>query len=148
MRERTRKIYLCGRMIGLPNFNFPAFHTITTQLRGAWRTVTNPAEINPDGGNWNDCMRRDIAALMDCDTVATLPGWEHSKCARLEVAPLAEADTRVLWWSGTEKKFVQVFRHDRPKYEHLGWYAERIATQEAFNFQLYVTDDIDCFCGD
>lgn len=30
-------------------------------------------------------MRRDIAALMDCDTVATLPGWEHSKGARLEV---------------------------------------------------------------
>lgn len=30
-------------------------------------------------------MRRDIAALMDCDTVATLPGWEHSKGAKLEV---------------------------------------------------------------
>ena len=30
-------------------------------------------------------MRRDIAALMDCDTVATLPGWEHSKGAHLEV---------------------------------------------------------------
>ena len=32
---------------------------------------------------------RDIAALMDCDTVATLPGREHSKGARLEV-PIAE----------------------------------------------------------
>lgn len=30
-------------------------------------------------------MRRDTAALMDCDAVATLPGWEHSKGARLEV---------------------------------------------------------------
>ncbi|MEN4946596.1 DUF4406 domain-containing protein [Pseudomonas proteolytica] len=30
-------------------------------------------------------MRRDIAALMDCDTVATLPGWKESKGALLEV---------------------------------------------------------------
>ncbi|PTR23700.1 MULTISPECIES: DUF4406 domain-containing protein [unclassified Pseudomonas] len=30
-------------------------------------------------------MRLDIDALMDCDTVATLPGWAHSKGARLEV---------------------------------------------------------------
>ncbi|MNC15431.1 MULTISPECIES: DUF4406 domain-containing protein [unclassified Pseudomonas] len=43
------------------------------------------AEINPDGGTWNDCTRCDIAALMDCNTVAMLPGWEHSKGAQLEV---------------------------------------------------------------
>jgi hypothetical protein len=30
-------------------------------------------------------MRRDIAALMNCDTVAKPPGWEHSKGAGLEV---------------------------------------------------------------
>ena len=30
-------------------------------------------------------MRRDIAPLMDCDTVATLPGWQESKGAQLEV---------------------------------------------------------------
>ncbi|MNL71801.1 hypothetical protein D3C87_1970140 [compost metagenome] len=58
---------------------------MTANLRADGHTVTNPAELNPDGGSWNDCMRRDIAALMYCDTVATLPGWEHSKGARLEV---------------------------------------------------------------
>ena len=30
-------------------------------------------------------MRRDIAALMECDTVATLPGWQDSRGASLEV---------------------------------------------------------------
>ncbi|MFJ2676900.1 DUF4406 domain-containing protein [Pseudomonas sivasensis] len=30
-------------------------------------------------------MRRNIAALMDCGNVATLPGWEQSKGARLEI---------------------------------------------------------------
>ena len=80
-----KRIYLSGPMTGLPGLNFAAFHAMTTNLRAGGHTVTNPAELNPDGGTWNDCMRRDIAALMDCDTVATLPGWEHSKGARLEV---------------------------------------------------------------
>ena len=81
----VKRIYLSGPMTGLPDLNFAAFHAMTTNLRAGGHTVTNPAEINPDGGTWNDCMRRDIAALMHCDIVATLPGWEHSKGARLEV---------------------------------------------------------------
>lgn len=72
-------------MTGLPGLNFAAFHSMTASLRAVGHTVTNPAELNPEGGSWTDCMRRDIAALMDCDTVATLPGWEYSKGARLEV---------------------------------------------------------------
>ena len=81
----VKRIYLSGPMTGLPDLNFAAFHAMTTSLRASGNTVTNPAEINPEGGTWNDCMRRDIVALMECNTVATLPGWEHSKGARLEV---------------------------------------------------------------
>ena len=80
-----KRIYLSGPMTGLPGLNFAAFHAMTTNLRAGGHTVTNPAEINPDSGTWNDCMRRDIVALMECNTVATLPGGEHSKGARLEV---------------------------------------------------------------
>ncbi|MGA8134053.1 MAG: DUF4406 domain-containing protein [Pseudomonas gingeri] len=80
-----KRIYLSGPMTGLPVLNLPAFSAMTTSLRQAGHAVTNPAELNPDGGSWHDCMRRDIVALMECDTVATLPGWEHSKGARLEV---------------------------------------------------------------
>ncbi|WP_312491924.1 DUF4406 domain-containing protein [Pseudomonas cremoris] len=80
-----KRIYLSDPMTGLPGLNFAALHAMTTNLSAGGHTVTNPAELNPDGGTWNDCMRRDIAALMDCDALATLPGWEHSKGARLEV---------------------------------------------------------------
>lgn len=80
-----KRIYLSGPRSGLPDLNFSAFHAMTTNLRAGGHIVTNPAEINPEGGTWTDCMRRNIVALMDCDTVATLPGWEHSKGARLEV---------------------------------------------------------------
>ncbi|WP_458722401.1 DUF4406 domain-containing protein [Pseudomonas brenneri] len=80
-----KRIYLSGPMTGLPGLNFAAFHALTTILRASGHTVTNLAELNPDGGTWNDCMRRGIAALMDCDIVATLPGWQESKGAQLKV---------------------------------------------------------------
>ncbi|WP_095067837.1 DUF4406 domain-containing protein [Pseudomonas sp. Irchel 3A18] len=79
------KIYLSGPMTGLPDLNFPAFNAESARLRGLGFDVVNPAELNPDGASWGECMRKDIVALMGCGMVATLPGWEHSKSARLEV---------------------------------------------------------------
>ena len=69
-----KRVYLSSAMNSLPELNFPVFHAMTSQLRSADHTVTNPVEVNPDGGTWSDCMRRDIVALMDCDTMDTLPG--------------------------------------------------------------------------
>jgi 3'-phosphoadenosine 5'-phosphosulfate sulfotransferase (PAPS reductase)/FAD synthetase len=52
---------------------------------------------------------------------------------------------RVIFWSGLEEKFNQVFRMDRPKYSHLAWYAENYKGQmDAFGH----AEDIDCLCGD
>ncbi|TCV51354.1 DUF4406 domain-containing protein [Pseudomonas sp. 460] len=78
-------IYLSGPMTGLPDLNFPAFHAMAARLRAAGYAVINPAELEHPTKEWSDCLRRDIVALMECHTVATLPGWEHSKGARLEV---------------------------------------------------------------
>ena len=81
-----RTIYISGPMTGRPSLNFPAFNAEAARLRALGYTVINPAEINPDEGmSWHDCMRADIRALMDCDTVATLPGWLNSSGAHLEV---------------------------------------------------------------
>ncbi|VVO21752.1 DUF4406 domain-containing protein [Pseudomonas fluorescens] len=80
-----KRLYLSGPMSNLPDLNFPAFHAMTARLRAAGHQVVNPAEINPDGGTWDECMRRDIVALMDCDTVAMLLGWLNSEGAFLEV---------------------------------------------------------------
>ena len=53
-----KRIYLSSLMTGLPDLNCPACATITDSLRADGQTVTNPAELNPDGGTWNDCMLR------------------------------------------------------------------------------------------
>jgi hypothetical protein len=72
-------------MTGLPDYNFPAFAAEAARLRGLGFDVVNPAEINPDGGTWEECMRRDVALLVTCDHVATLPDWQKSQGASLEV---------------------------------------------------------------
>jgi len=81
----VKRIYLSGPMTSMLDLNFPLFHATADRLRAAGHTVINPAELNPEPGTWSECMRRDIAALMDCDTVATLPGWQDSRGASLEV---------------------------------------------------------------
>lgn len=45
-----KRIYLSGPMTGLPELNFPAFAAMTANLRADGHTVTNPAELYPDGG--------------------------------------------------------------------------------------------------
>ena len=48
--------------------------------------MVNPVDINPDPGKpWEQCLRADIKAMLDCDTIALLPGWERSRGAHLEL---------------------------------------------------------------
>jgi hypothetical protein len=80
------KVYLSGPMTGIPEWNFPAFNAEAARLRAAGHYVVNPAELNPDTSmSWHQCMRADIKALCDCDTLALLPGWEVSQGAHLEL---------------------------------------------------------------
>jgi hypothetical protein len=78
-------IYISGPMSGKPGLNFDEFNAAAAKLRADGYQVINPAEITIDhGAKWEECLRRDIRAMMDCDAIAMLPGWEHSKGARLE----------------------------------------------------------------
>lgn len=102
--------YLAGPMSGIENLNFPAFHAEAARLRALGYEVVNPAEINGGDGeiaacaamtpeqyqaHWRNCMRRDIAALLECDGVALLPGWHKSKGASLEVHIATQFDMPV-----------------------------------------------------
>ena len=79
------KTYIAGPMTGIKDLNFPAFHQAAEWLRGMGHEVVNPAEINPDHHmSWEACMRSDIAALVTCDAIMLLPGWEDSRGAKLE----------------------------------------------------------------
>lgn len=80
-----KTIYLSGPMSGLPDLNFPAFNAEAARLRHLGYTVVNPADINTDSADWHQCLRADIRAMMDCDTLALLGGWQQSVGAHLEL---------------------------------------------------------------
>ncbi|GHC72744.1 hypothetical protein GCM10007320_08830 [Pseudorhodoferax aquiterrae] len=81
-----KRVYIAGPMSGHPEMNFPAFHAEAARLRALGFDVVNPAEIKAEpAGCWHAAMRADIAQLVTCDGVATLPGWQRSRGASIEV---------------------------------------------------------------
>lgn len=80
------KLYLSGPMSDMPALNHPAFNAMTERLRAAGYHVISPAENGlPPDAPWVAHMRVDIPAMLLCDAVATLPRWNKSKGANLEV---------------------------------------------------------------
>jgi hypothetical protein len=79
------KIYISGPMTGLPGLNFSAFNYAAETLRAAGYEVVNPAEVDQgENPTWAQCMRKDIALLLQCDAIALLPGWWDSRGSRIE----------------------------------------------------------------
>ncbi len=81
-------IYLSGPMTGLPDYNYPAFNEAAAQLREFGFRVLNPAELF--GGDTtrsrSEYLKADLLVLIqDAELVVTLPEWEQSQGARLEV---------------------------------------------------------------
>lgn len=77
------KIYISGPMTGYPDNNYPAFEYALQQFAG---DAISPHNIHEDATDlsWAGYMRRDIAAMMKCDSIVMLAGWERSRGAHLE----------------------------------------------------------------
>ncbi len=79
------KLYISGPMTGIKEHNYPAFFKAERKLLAAGYEVSNPAQyVAKFGETWEDCLRRDIKDLMDCQGVAILKGWGDSRGALLE----------------------------------------------------------------
>jgi nucleoside 2-deoxyribosyltransferase len=104
------RVYLAGPMRGIPEYNFPAFHSAAARLRSWGHEVWSPAEndVTADGFDpardaaqpMKHYMERDLPEVYRSDAVAVLPGWRDSAGARLEVyvaeqcgIPVLDADT-------------------------------------------------------
>jgi hypothetical protein len=94
-------IYIAGPMRGYPNHNFDAFMDADKKLRRKWSsavgTIYNPAQMDLDEGfdpsqtedskqHLKECMTRDLNAILKCDAIYMLPGWEKSEGAKVEHA--------------------------------------------------------------
>lgn len=80
------RIYIAGPCTGLPDNGYPAFNDAAAKLRALGYSVINPAENSPPPcGSWLGYMRMSVAQVAQVDTVVLLPGWIHSKGARIEM---------------------------------------------------------------
>lgn len=81
------RIYISGPMTGIDEYNYPAFNLLAGLLRADGHDVCNPAEFF--GGDASrtraEYIRESIVQLLDCEMVVTLPGWEFSEGACLEI---------------------------------------------------------------
>ena len=83
---RANRVYVAGPMTGIADFNYPAFNAVADQLRAQGYEVENPADHGiVEGAQWADFIAYNLTRLGLCGVIALLPGWEHSKGARLEV---------------------------------------------------------------
>ena|SRR2546430_13401496 len=81
-------IYVSGPMAGYDNYNRAFFQRAADGLRELGFHVLSPHEVVlPERPlpTYEDYLKADIALLVQARTVVTLPGWECSKGARLEV---------------------------------------------------------------
>lgn len=92
--SKKDRIYVCGPMTGIPDFNRPAFNEAARLLRNQGYEVVNPAEFE-QAGRWEDLMKRAIPKLLSCHRVALLDGWNKSRGARLEIHIAREVGIRI-----------------------------------------------------
>lgn len=78
------KVYIAGPMTGYPKLNYPAFAAMAEKLRRMGFEVVSPAELNPITCGYREAMLNDIRALIECDHICMMEGWEKSKGATLE----------------------------------------------------------------
>lgn len=108
------RCYLAGPMTGYPLFNFPAFDKRRDELRAAGHIVVSPAdldraigfdpadenalaEIRVDDAFIDAAIQRDVAAILQCDAIVMLKGWEYSKGAKGELGVAKWRGLRVFY---------------------------------------------------
>jgi hypothetical protein len=98
--------YISGPMTGLPEYNKPAFDDAAAFLRAQGKSVYNPAS-DADIDNTRPrkyYMRQDIEALLMCESIVMIEGWEKSSGAKLELAIAKELEMPVYFLSNSKLK--------------------------------------------
>lgn len=92
-------VFIAGPMTGLPEYNYPLFHRVGERLEEYGFDVRSGAHdyctggrkhkrTPPDPKNADDhgyYLRESLRELLLSDVYLTLPGWEDSKGAQMEV---------------------------------------------------------------
>src|ERR1019366_8835019 len=89
-------VYLAGKMRGVEKFNFPRFEAAAKDLESKGWTVLSPHRMDLEIGfdpsktlesqnfHIEDCVRRDVEAIIKSHAMALLPQWANSVGAKCE----------------------------------------------------------------
>lgn len=83
-------LYIAGPMTGYPELNYPAFNEAEAKLKAAGYETRNPVDAEKfrsegDDPTWQWYMKHALYFLLGSEGVATLPLWQRSRGAQLEV---------------------------------------------------------------
>jgi hypothetical protein len=128
--QRKRVLYIAGPMRGIAWFNYPLFDRVAKELRDAGNEVISPADedrrhdgfdpyANPSHANPDACtfpksmdfaktVRRCLDAVLRCDEIVLLPGWENSNGAVAELT--------LAMWLNKRVRDVRIDDQDRITY--------------------------------
>ena len=87
MKNKLPKLYISGPMTGIVDKNAIAFRLAAICLGSKGYKTVNPwdLDVKDSRETWEECLRRDIKEMMECDGIATLPGCQKSRGAQLEI---------------------------------------------------------------
>ena len=93
---KTKKIYVAGPMSGHVGLNWDNFDRIANQLRHEGWIAVNPADLDREQGvnpsqemavyDYTACALRDVEALLECNAIYLMDGWQYSRGASWERA--------------------------------------------------------------
>ena len=94
-----KRIYLSGAITGRHKSEYEAhFDSAAIFLSQSLWIPVNPVSLNHDHDKtYESYIRRDLKALLDCDAIYMLTGWEHSKGARIEFNIAVELKMKIIF---------------------------------------------------
>lgn len=95
----NKKVYIAGPMRGKANNNFEAFKNAELYLKALGYEPINPFDITDGLDDLSDenCMKKDIAELINCFGVYMLDDWVNSENASLEFKIAKTIGLKRIW---------------------------------------------------
>jgi hypothetical protein len=95
------KIYISGKITGLPfDEAFARFEKAEKKLQIMGYTTVNPMkQPHNHTKTWEAYMREDIIAMMDCDSIYMLSGWDESKGACIEFELAVKLGMKIIYYN-------------------------------------------------
>ncbi len=82
-----KKVYISGPITGIEDYkqNFGKAADMIWDMKPEFRAVNPVALTHNHDKSYESYMKEDIKALLDCDSIYMLEGWEKSKGATFEL---------------------------------------------------------------